>query len=49
MFRVGAMFCMAMFDWTNKEAVKYVGLIELGRASVNVFMLLSFVWKLGDL
>uniref|UniRef100_A0A914DF79 Major facilitator superfamily (MFS) profile domain-containing protein n=1 Tax=Acrobeloides nanus TaxID=290746 RepID=A0A914DF79_9BILA len=45
---VGAMFCMAMFDWTNKEAVKYFGLIQLGQSAVNVFVSLSFAWKLGD-
>lgn len=41
------MYSIAMFDWTNAEAVKYTGIIQTVGGGVSLITYLAFAWKLG--
>uniref|UniRef100_A0A914DWI0 Uncharacterized protein n=1 Tax=Acrobeloides nanus TaxID=290746 RepID=A0A914DWI0_9BILA len=45
---IGSMFVMAMYKWTNAEAVKYNGMIMLGQSGVSLIVNILFTVKLAD-
>jgi hypothetical protein len=47
-FRIGSLFSMTMYNWTNVQAVKYYGLITLAQAGVDSALSILFVTWLGQ-
>jgi hypothetical protein len=42
------MFTMAMYDWSNEQAVKYNGFIQLVQGAVSLGLNILATWKLVD-
>uniref|UniRef100_A0A914E256 Major facilitator superfamily (MFS) profile domain-containing protein n=1 Tax=Acrobeloides nanus TaxID=290746 RepID=A0A914E256_9BILA len=45
---IGSLFSMAMYNWTNAQAVKYYGLIQVGQAAIDFIMNMLFIVWLGQ-
>jgi ceroid-lipofuscinosis MFS transporter 7 len=44
---IGSMYSIAMFDWTNNDAVKYTGIIQTVGGVVSLFTYLAFAYRIG--
>lgn len=40
---------MTMYDWTNTQAVKFYGIIQLGQSGVNFAINIFYIFWLGKL
>uniref|UniRef100_A0AC34GPU3 Major facilitator superfamily (MFS) profile domain-containing protein n=1 Tax=Panagrolaimus sp. ES5 TaxID=591445 RepID=A0AC34GPU3_9BILA len=44
---IGSMYSIAMFDWTNSDAVFYTGIIQTVGGVVSLFTYLAFAFRIG--
>ncbi|ETN75022.1 transporter, major facilitator family protein [Necator americanus] len=45
---IGSMYAMAMWGWTTKETVVYIGILQAVNGAASVLVYAGFVVKLGD-
>ncbi|KHJ97818.1 hypothetical protein OESDEN_02197 [Oesophagostomum dentatum] len=45
---IGSMYAMAMWGWTTKQTVVYIGILQAVNGAASVIVYAGFVVKLGD-